>query len=164
VLVAFPSRGNHESVKMAGAVAVIEFFVGKATKTRAVDLAKPMLIYSRPKGAYNGDMANHVLVDFQLAHEKLSDGGDHVHIAVSGPGIGAAAPLAADVTKFGTPYYLDNLEDGTYTVKLDLLSGKGEAVAGKWNSTTREITVNHAATSAMPMPAAAPAATAPAAK
>jgi hypothetical protein len=154
VLVAFPSRGNHESVKMAGALAVIEFFVGKATKTRAVDLAKPMMIYSRPKGAYNGDMANHVLVDFQLAHDTLADGKDHVHVGVTGPGIDAASPLSADVTKFGTPYYLDNLRDGTYTVKLDLLSAKGEPVAGPWNSTTREITVNHAATSATPAPAA----------
>ncbi len=157
VLVAFPSRANHESVKMANAVAVIEFWVGKPSKVKPVDVSKPFLIYSRPKGAYNGDMANHVLVDFQLLHDTLADGKDHVHIAVSGPGIAAGSPLAADVTKFGTPYYLDNLQDGTYTVKLDLLSGKGEPVPGAWNSTTRDITVSHAATSAAP--AAAPAAT-----
>jgi len=111
--------GSRLYVALTGlnAVAVIEFWVGKPSKTKPVDVSKPFLIYSRPKGAYNGDMANHVLVDFQLVHDTLADGKDHVHIAVTGPGIDAGSPLAADVTKFGTPYYLDNLQDGTYTVK-----------------------------------------------
>jgi len=152
VLVAFPSRPNHESVKLPGSVSIVEFFVGKPQK-RTVDLAKPFLIYSRPKGEYKGDMANHVLVDFQLVNDKLADGKDHVHINVSGPGIDAATPLAADVTKFGTPYYLDNLQDGSYTVKLDLLTGDNQLVPGTWNSTTREIKIDHAAASA---PAGAP--------
>jgi hypothetical protein len=164
VLVAFPSRANHESVKTAGALAVIEFFVGKPAKDRPVDLKKPMLIYSRPKGSYDGEKASHVLVDFYLAHDTLADDKDHVHVNVTGPGI--ESPLTADVTKWGTPYYLDNLQDGTFTVKLDLLSSKGDAIPGPWNSTTREITINHAATSATPAAAGStpPAATPPPAK
>ena len=55
-----------------------------------------MLVYSRPKGEYKGDMANHVLVDFQLANEKLAPGGDHVHVSVTGPGI--EGEKAADAT------------------------------------------------------------------
>src|SRR5580704_11558523 len=117
VLVAFPSRANHESVKTKGSVVVTEFYVGQG-KDHPVDLKAPMLVYSRPKGDYKGDMANHVLVDFQLVNDTLADGKDHVHIAVSGPGI--TDKLTANVTKFGTPYYLDNLQDGDYVVKLDL--------------------------------------------
>ncbi len=142
VLVAFPSRANHESVKTKGALFVTEFWVGKKG-TATVDLKKPMLVYSRPKGDYKGDMANHVLVDFQLLNDTLADGKDHVSIAVTGPGI--ADKLTANVTKFGTPYYLDNLQDGQYTVKLDLLDKDGNAVAGPWNSTTRTIKINHEA-------------------
>jgi hypothetical protein len=142
VLVAFPSRANHESVKTKGAFFVEDFYVGKKGQP-AVDLKKPMLVYSRPKGEYKGDMANHVLIDFQLANDTLSDKGDHVSIAVSGPGI--ADKLTANVTKFGTPYYLDNLQDGEYTVKLDLLDKDGNAVPGAWNSTTRTIKINHEA-------------------
>jgi hypothetical protein len=141
ILVAFPSRANHESVKTAGALSIVEFWVGKRGGDKAQDVGKPMLIYSRPKGEYKGDMANHVLVDFQLANEKLSQGGDHVHVSVTGPGI--EGEKAADATQFGPPFYLDNLQDGSYTVKLDLLAADGKPVPGSWNSTTRSITVAH---------------------
>jgi len=156
VLVAFPSRANHESVKTKGALTVTEFYVGKS-KDHPVDLKAPMLVYSRPKGDYKGDMANHVLVDFQLVNDTHADGKDHVHITVTGPGI--TTPLSADATAFGVPYYLDNLQNGSYTVKLDLLKGDGSAEPGAWNSTTRQINIDHSA----PPPAAAPAASAPAA-
>ncbi len=175
VLVSFPSRANHESVKTKGSLVVSEFWVGAKKGTATVDLKKPMLVYSRPKGDYNGDMANHVLIDFQLVNDTLADGKDHVAIAVTGPGI--ADKLTANATKFGTPYYLDNLQDGEYTVKLDLLDKDGNAVGGAWNSTTRKIKINHeaqadampgmnmgtppaasppAASSAAPAPSAAP--------
>ncbi len=153
VLVAFPSRANHESVKTKGAVFVSEFYVGQGTD-HPTDLKKPMLVYSRPKGDYKGDMANHVLVDFQLINETLAAGQDHVHILVTGPGI-VAAGLTADVASFGAPYYLDNLQDGSYSVKLDLLKGDGSPIAGAWNSTTRQINIDHNAPADAP-PAAAP--------
>jgi hypothetical protein len=159
VLIAFPSRANHESVKTKGAISVIEFYVGNGN-TVTTDIKKPMLIYSRPKGDYKGDMASHVLIDFQLYNETLADGKDHVHITVSGPGI--TTPLVADTYKFGPPYYIDNLQDGAYTIKLDLLKGDGTPQAQPWNSTTRQINVDHNAANDMAMPAA-PAPAAPAA-
>jgi hypothetical protein len=140
ILVAFPSRANHESVKTKGALAVVEFWVGKKGE-KTQDVTKPLVIYSRPKGEYKGDMANHVLVDFQVANVTLAPDKDHVHIAVTGPGIDGEK--AADVTKFGTPYYLDNLQDGSYTVKLDLLGTDGKPLAGSWNSTSRSFTIAH---------------------
>jgi hypothetical protein len=160
VLVAFPSRANHESVKTKGAIVVSEFYVGEG-KDKPVDLKAPMLVYSRPKGDYKGDMANHVLVDYQLVNETLADGKDHVHVTVTGPGI--ASPLLADSFKFGAPYYLDNLQNGTYTVKLDLLKGDGTPQAGKWNSTSRDIVISHDAPADAPPAAAPTAAPAPAA-
>ncbi|MGO9833683.1 MAG: hypothetical protein ACLP1X_05660 [Polyangiaceae bacterium] len=140
VLVAFPSRANHESVKTPGAIAMIEFWVGKKGDM-AQDLTKPMVIYSRPKGEYKGDMANHVLVDFQLANDKLAEGKDHVHIAVTGPGIDGEK--SADAASFGAPFYLENLQDGSYSVKFELLGADGKVLPGTWNSTTRSITIAH---------------------
>jgi hypothetical protein len=140
ILVAFPSRANHESVKTKGALAFTEFWVGKKGD-KDQDVAKPFLIYSRPKGEYKGDMANHVLVDFQLANDTLAEGKDKVHVTVTGPGIDG--DKSADATAFGPPFYLDNLQDGSYTVKLDLLGADGKALAGPWNSTTRQITIAH---------------------
>jgi len=159
VLVAFPSRANHESVKTKGAISVTEFYVGKKGPS-SVDLKKPFLIYSRPKGEYKGDMANHLLVDFQLLNDTLADDKDHVNIAVSGPGIEGS--LTAKVTKFGTPYYLDNLQNGSYTVKLDLVDKNDAPVAGPWNSVSRDIKIDHEAQAdAMPGMNMQPAGSAP---
>jgi hypothetical protein len=155
VLVAFPSRANHESVKTKDAISVVEFFVGKKADGKT-NLKKPLFVYSRPKGEYKGDMARHVLIDFQLANDTLGDGKDHVSIAVTGPGLDA--PLTAKADKVGTPFYLDNLQNGSYTLKLDLMDKDDKPVAGPWNSTTRTIKVDKdAQADAMPgmaMPAA----------
>lgn len=140
ILVAFPSRANHESVKTPGALTVVQFFVGKKGD-KVQDPTKPMLVYSRPKGEYKGDMANHVLIDFQLANTTLAPDKNHVHIAVTGPGIDGEK--TADATKFGPPFYLDNLQDGSYKVKLELLGGDGKVLPGPWNSTTHSFTVAH---------------------
>lgn len=149
VLVAFPSRANHESVKTKDALTVTQFWVGKKGEAKT-DLKKPMLVYSRPKGEYPGDMASHVLVDFQLVNDALAEGKDHVHITVTGPGIDK--DLTADVTKFGTPYYLDNLQNGEYALKLELLGGDNKVVAGPWNSTSRTIKIDRDAPTPPPMP------------
>ena len=155
ILVAFPSRANHESVKTKGALAMLSFWVGKKDP-KGTDLAKPMLIYSRPKGDYKGMQANHVIVDFQVANVTLTPGKDQVHVTVTGPGIGDKLETNAD--KFGPPYFLDNLQDGSYTIKLDLVSGSGadmKPTAGPWNSTTRTIRIDHEAQpDPMPMPSA----------
>jgi hypothetical protein len=168
VLAAFATLGNNESVKTPGALSVVEFFVGKA-KAKPVDVSKPLLIANRPQGEYDGDQANHVLVDFEVANDKLQDGKDHVHITVTGPGIDADKALLAESNKVGTPYYIDNLQNGRYTVKLDLMSGDNKAVPGPWNTATREITINRDAPTPpsiaappLPPPAAASDAGAPA--
>jgi hypothetical protein len=62
-----------------------------------------------------------------------------------------------------TPFYLDHLQNGTYTVKTELLDKDGKVVPGAWNSTTRDIKIDGgAATPADPhaghgAPPAAPA-------
>ena len=140
VLVSFPSRANHESVKTPGALAITEFWIGKKGE-KAQDIGKPMIIYSRPKGEYKGDMANHVLVDFQFSNGKLSPTGDHAHITVTGPGIDNS--LTADATQFGPPFYLDGVRDGSYSVKLELLGKDGKLLPGPWNSMSRSITIAH---------------------
>jgi hypothetical protein len=141
VLVAYPSRANREGVKTAGALAVQEFFI--ATKDQGgLDLARPMLVYGDPNGDYRGEKANHVLIDFQVVNDTLSDGGDHVTITVAGRGL--ADKLTASVSKVGTPYYVDRLPDGLYTVTLELVDKGGNLVTGPWNSTTRTISIDHA--------------------
>jgi hypothetical protein len=156
VLVAFPSRTNHESVKTAGALAVTEFWVEKKG-AKTVDIKKPMLVYSRPKGDYNGEMANHVIVDFQLVNTKLGEGKEAVQITAKGPGIDGE--LSSKVSKFGPPLFLDNLQNGTYSVKAELLAADGKPVEnGGWNATSRDIKVDRNAPTPAPMAMPSPAA------
>jgi hypothetical protein len=141
MLVAFPSRANHESVKTKGALAIVPFWVGKKGDAKLDVSKKPLLIYSRPKGDYKGEMANHVLIDFYVANVTLADGKEHVNVTVSGPGIDK--PLEQTVKSWGTPLYLDNLQNGTYEVKTQLVDGNSKLVEGPWNSTTRSIKIDH---------------------
>lgn len=142
ILVAFPSRKNHESVKTKGALFATRFFVGK--KDAKTDLAKaPTLIYSRPKGDYKGPAASHVLVDFNLLNVELGEDKSQVKIVVSGPGIDGNLTQVAK--QFGPPFYLENLQAGAYTVMAELQDKDGKPVAGPWNSTTRTINVDPAA-------------------
>ncbi len=139
ILVAFPSRKTHESVKTKGALFAVRFFVGK--KDPKTDLAKaPTLIYSRPKGEYKGPAAAHVLVDFNLLNAELGAGKHSVKLVVSGPGIDG--DLSQVATQFGPPFYLDNLHAGTYTLRAELDDKDGKAVPGAWNTTTRSISVD----------------------
>jgi hypothetical protein len=163
VLIAFPSRANHESVKTKGAIASVEFYVGKK-KPDEVMLKKPLLVFSRPKGEYNGDNANHVLVDFQLLNTALGEGKEKVSLTVTGPGI--EKELSAKISKFGPPFFLDNLQDGSYALKLELQDKDGKTLPGAWNSTSRTIKVSRAAATdnphaghTMPATTAPPAAT-----
>jgi hypothetical protein len=138
VLVAFPSRATHESVKTDGAFAIAEFFVGKKGPP-SVDTAKPMLIYSRPKGPYEGDKASRILIDFYLSRVALAPGKERVRITVKGPGIDSEKVVTAE--RFGPPFYLVNPQDGTYTVRAELVGSDGKPIAGTWNDTSRTITV-----------------------
>lgn len=152
LIVAFPSRMNHESVKAPGALAMVHFWVGKKGKSdwKAKD---PMLVYSRPKGTYNASKADHVLVDWYLANAELGEGKFSVKANVSGPGIeGDGRSLKITEWK---PYVLENLRNGDYKIALELDDKDGKAVPGAWNSTTRTITINRdAPEDPAPMPPA----------
>jgi hypothetical protein len=139
LLVAFPSRHNHESVKGQGALATVHFWVGKKGAKAEYSPKAPMLIYSRPKGTYNASKADHVLVDWYLVNAELGDGKYSIKATAKGPGIDDGRTITM---KTWTPAALDNLRNGTYTVSLELLDKDGKAPPGAWNSTSREITVN----------------------
>jgi hypothetical protein len=90
-----------------------------------------------------------VLVDFQVANVTLAEGKEHVHVTVSGPGIDK--PIEGHVEKFGTPLYIDNLQNGSYTIKVELMDGTNKVIDGPWNATTRTIKVDHDAPMDMSM-------------
>ncbi|MFO0614025.1 MAG: hypothetical protein U0414_15640 [Polyangiaceae bacterium] len=143
VLVAFPSRHTHESVKPVGAsvpLAVVTFFVGKKKGEATWKPTDPTFIFSRPKGANNGPPpADGILVDFYLANAPLGDGKFSIEAILSGPGLDAPKKVTI---KDWAPWRIKNPRDGSYKLEMTLLDKDGKAVPGAWNHTTREFTVD----------------------
>lgn len=102
----------------------------------AVDVKKPLLTYSRPKGEYKGADADPIMIDFWLANAKLTgDGGEYrVRYSVNGG--------EAKFIEKWTPLWLQGWTAGKHSIKLELVDKDGNVVDnGGYNSTTREITV-----------------------
>lgn len=102
----------------------------------AVDMTKPLLTYSRPKGEYKGADAEAIMIDFWLSNAKLAgDGGEYrVRYSVDGGD-------AKMIDKW-QPIWLAGWTGGKHTVKVELVDKNGNVVDnGGYNSTSREITV-----------------------
>ena len=101
-----------------------------------VDMTKPLLTYSRPKGDYTGADADPIMIDFWLSNGKLqSDGGDYrVRYSVDGG--------TARFIDTWNPIWLSGWTGGKHSVKVELVDKSGNVVDnGGYNSTTREINV-----------------------
>jgi hypothetical protein len=101
-----------------------------------VEMTKPLLTYSRPKGDYSGADADPIMIDFWLSHGKLqSDGGEYrVRYSVDGG-------VARFIDNWN-PIWLSGWTGGKHSVKLELVDKSGNLVDnGGYNSTTREINV-----------------------
>lgn len=102
----------------------------------AVDAAKPLLTYSRPKGEYKEADADPIMIDFWLSGGKLvGDGGEYrVRYSINDG-------EARYIEKW-QPIWLSGWTAGKHKVKLELVDKSGNVVEnGGYNSTTREITV-----------------------
>lgn len=130
VLRLFPSRGHHESVKDAGAFAVVVFHYGHATEGFTFDPAVPLLTYSRPKGC--NVAGERVLVDFFLSNVALAPEGHHVRWTLDG--------RSGDITSW-TPHWIEGLAAGSHELRLVLVAPDGTPVPGMFNDTTRTFTV-----------------------
>lgn len=102
----------------------------------AIDITKPLLTYSRPKGEYKGADAEAIMIDFWLANAKLvGDGGEYrVRYSVNGG--------EPKMIEKWAPLWLSGWTAGKHTIKLELIDKDGNLVDnGGYNSTTRDITV-----------------------
>ncbi|CAN5574039.1 hypothetical protein BH24ACI3_BH24ACI3_04930 [soil metagenome] len=102
----------------------------------AIDVTKPLLTYSRPKGEYKGDDADPIMIDFWLANAQLvGDGGEYrVRYSVNGG--------EPKMIEKWAPLWLSGWTAGKHTITLELIDKEGNVVDnGGYNSTTRDITV-----------------------
>ena len=130
VLRFFPSRGHHESVKDAGAFAVVVFHYVRASEGFAFDPAAPLLTYSRPKGC--NVSGERVLVDFFVSGAVLAPDGHHVRWTLDGH--------TGDIATW-VPHWIDGLGEGNHELRLVLIGPDGAPVPGMFNDSTRTFTV-----------------------
>jgi len=133
VALAFLSRSYHESIKHKDARVLTELTVGDAAK-KDVDLSKPHLFFSRPKGTYLGKDTSNVLLDFYVANAELSKDGYKVRAKIN------------DTTSFTIakwqPYFINGLPMGDHKIKLELIDPEGNSVKSPFNPVERKITLS----------------------
>ncbi len=130
-ILAFLSRSYHESVKSPGAYFVQNVTVGEVEPSE-VDLTTPHLFYSRPKGTYNGADTEKLMLDFYLLNCQLSADGYNVKATINGNEF--------TLTEWA-PYYIEGLEMGEVTIKLELLDAAGNLVDSPFNPVERTVTL-----------------------
>ncbi len=132
VALSFLSRSYHESVKNPEAYNLIQFTVGNGQRND-VDLTKPHMFYSRPKGTYTGKDTENLLLDFYLVNADLSASGNKVRVTVNGN-------KEFMITEW-KPYLLKGLPMGENTVKLELLDQNGNMIDSPFNGVERTFTL-----------------------
>lgn len=131
-VVAFLSRSYHESVKNPNSFVAKKIVVGEASDDMNVDLEKPTMIFSRPKGEYAGSDTENLMLDFFLLNTTLSEDGNKVRATINGQEF--------MITEWA-PYIIKGLPKGEATIKLELLDVDGNMIPGGFNEVTRTVTL-----------------------
>ncbi|MBA4122256.1 MAG: hypothetical protein H0X72_07315 [Acidobacteria bacterium] len=113
----------------------------------AIDAAKPLLTYSRPKGEYKGADAEAIMIDFWLSGNQpvLQNDDPNGQLVAIGSPFRVRYSVDGGEAKFIDKWqaiWLSGWTEGKHTIKLELVDKDGNLVDnGGYNSTTREITV-----------------------
>ena len=129
VILAFLSRSYHESVKSEGAAVITQVPVGEEIPD-PIDLTKPIMFYSRPKGTYKGADTKNILLDFYLHNVDLSIDGYRVKATINNNEF--------TLTKW-MPYIIKGAPMGELKVKLELIDPEGNLVEAPYNPVERTV-------------------------
>lgn len=125
IALSFLSRSYHESVKNSDAVVLKEFNMPGEDGMTAGDMSKdPTLFYSRPKGDYKKLDGDKILLDFYLLNTDLEKDGYSVRATIDGE--------VWTINKWEA-YFIEGMELGQHTVRLELIDGNGQVVPGPFN-------------------------------
>ena len=132
VLLAFLSRSYHESVKNDQSSVITSFTVGSPAEELDFDPNGQHLFFSRPKGTYSGADTEKVMLDFFLYNTSISADGNKVKLTVNEETL---------MLEEWVPYYIEGLEKGEVTLKIELVDNQGNLIPGPFNSTERSVTL-----------------------
>ena len=126
IILAFLSRSYHESVKNKNAYVLMQ-------TGEKYNLDNEYIFYSRPKGNYSGNYAEKILLDFYLVNTEISKEGNRVRVTIN--------DQEFMIYKW-VPYYIEGLQKGEATIKLELLNNNNKLVETEYNPTTRTINID----------------------
>ncbi len=106
--------------------------VGTPDGQNDFDPTGPHLFFSRPKGTYSGTDTEKLMIDFFLINTTISPDGNKIQATVNGE--------KHMITEWA-PHYVEGLEKGEATVKLELLDKDGKLIPGPYNSVERKVTL-----------------------
>lgn len=132
VILAFLSRSYHESVKNGSSFVVKKMTVGTPEGENSFDPNGQHLFFSRPKGTYTGADTEKLMIDFFLMNTTLSEDGNKIRATVNGE---------ENMITEWAPHYVEGLEKGQATIKLELLDKDGKLIPGPYNSVERTVTL-----------------------
>lgn len=125
VVLCFLSRSYHESLKNNASVVVQHFDMPANGNAPTVDIEQdPILFYSRPKGDYKQLDGDKILLDFYLLNTDLEQEGYSVRATIDGE--------VWTINKWDA-YFIEGMELGAHTVRLELVDGNGQVVPGPFN-------------------------------
>ena len=125
VALCFLSRSYHESLKSNAAVVVKQFTMPGKDNLAAGDVTKdPTLFYSRPKGDYKQMDGDKILLDFYLLNTDLDKDNYSVKATIDGEDW--------TINKWDA-YFIEGLQLGKHTVRLQLVDAAGKLVPGPFN-------------------------------
>lgn len=127
-ILAFLSRSYHESIKNDKAYKAVNATVVNGAFDTLTPIEEPTLFYSRPKGMYEGEDTEKVMLDYFLVN--CEEGDYSVLAEINGE----------EFTLEGwQPYYIEGLPAGESEIKLTLLDKDGNRVDNSLNGVTRKI-------------------------
>ena len=129
VVLAFLSRSYHESVKNSDAYVLTQ--IGDSNK---INLESEFLFYSRPKGTYEGLDTEKLLLDFYLVNTKLSATGNKVKLTIK-----QGTFTHQFLIDSWDAYYIEGLEKGDVTIKLELINKEGNLIETPFNPSERVV-------------------------
>jgi hypothetical protein len=130
-ILAFLSRSYHESIKTRQAYIAVQVVVKDKSFTDVRPVTAPMLFYSRPKGAYEGEEdARRIMIDYYLINPDPSH---RVRATINGED---------HILATWQPYYIDGLPAGNNEITLTLIDANGQRVNTDLNPVTRKFTLN----------------------
>ncbi|MBL4654623.1 MAG: phosphopeptide-binding protein [Bacteroidia bacterium] len=152
VALSFVSRSYHESIKNTKAYHLSYFTVGmppdidpdtvyvldpvtfeeKVWIIKSKLMSQEHMFYSRPKGNYDVEDCESLMLDFYLVNTTLSEEGNKVKAIIDGEEF---------ILPKWCPYSIEGLGVGEHTISLELIDKDGQPVSGPFNFTERTITI-----------------------